>query len=430
MRKIAVLGMGKSGQSAALLGLKLKLEVHCVDSNPQAIQMRGCHHHYNSNFDVTTVQQLIVSPGVPSSNSIIQTALKNNIPVLGELAFAAQNISRPLLAITGTNGKSSTAYYTHQILEQAGLRSFIGGNFGIALSQMALDEAKYDVGVVEVSSYQMEFPQQFSPHAAVALNITPDHLRRHGTMEVYAQMKRRIFQHQSGEQISIVTLGEESIYPVNNARKWWINDFPGAKIEKDQLQISTAIGNYRISLEKLQLLGQHNKQNIIAASLLAHSIGVNISQIDFAKIQPLEHRLELVQNNRGVKWINDSKATNIEATMAGIAGIAKPQIVLLGGAGKDGADYTRLLPLLQTYSTHVICFGDSGNDIYQQIHTDGLSVHKCTTLQKAVTLADTLADSDIYVVLTPACASFDEFNNFEHRGQEYKKFIQQLKEVS
>jgi UDP-N-acetylmuramoylalanine--D-glutamate ligase len=430
MNKIAVLGMGKSGQSAAKLALSRDMEVHCLDSNQNATRIQGCHHHYNTSFDVSKVNQLIVSPGVPSTNQVIQRAIANNVPIIGELGFSSQFIDTKLLAITGTNGKSSTAFYTHQMMKQAGLQSFIGGNFGIALSQMALEKNKYDVGVVEVSSYQMEFPHQFSPHAAVALNITPDHLSRHGTMEVYAQMKRRIFQHQSKKQISIVTKGEDTIYPLNNATKWWINAFPGGKIIDNTLVISTGKGNYKLPLHKLRLLGKHNKQNIIAATLLAHSIDIDLTQLNIGEIQPLEHRLEQFYSNNGVTWVNDSKATNIEATIAGIAGIAQPQIILLGGAGKEGADYSRLLPLLNKYAKHIICFGKSGNDIFKQIKGNGLSLHISVNLREAVALADSLAYSDDYVVLSPACASFDEFNNFEHRGQEYKKLIQELKEVS
>ena len=429
MTKVAVLGMGKSGQSATRLALSLGLEVHCLDSNTQAVHIEGSFPHYKQDFDITTIDQLIVSPGVPSHNPFIETALQERIPVCGELGFAAQHIQQPLLAVTGTNGKSSTAFYTHQILQQAGLRSFIGGNFGIALSEMALRPERYDIGVVEVSSYQMEFPHQFAPLAAVALNITPDHLQRHGTMEVYAEMKRRIFQAQREEHFSIVTKGETALYPDSNSRsqRWWINGFPGGVLEQEAIWIQTPKGEHRIPLHNIQLLGEHNRQNLLAAYLLAHSVDIDIHHLDASQIQPLEHRLEHFHTSNGIRWINDSKATNIEATIAGIEGIAEPQIVLLGGAGKQGANYKRLLPSLSKYAQSVICFGRSGSEIHQQLDGNNISLHLCPSLQEASTLAESLASTSTYVVLSPACASFDEFRNFEHRGQVFKQLIQQRK---
>ena len=428
-KTIAILGMGKSGQSAARLALSLGHNVHCIDANPTAPTISGCHCHYATDVDISFVQEIVVSPGVPQHNAIIQQAQKLSIPISGELGFAAQHLSTPLVAITGTNGKSSTAFYTHQLLQQLGQRSFIGGNFGTALSEMALQEDQYDIGVVEVSSYQMEFPNGFCPDVAVALNLSPDHLKRHGTMEVYAEMKRRIFAEQSSEQISIVTKGETELTPKHRTTLWWIGDFPGAKIEANTLRIKTPEKSIDLSLNTLGLMGLHNQQNVMAACLILHGRGLDIQHLNLALLKPLEHRLETIQMNDGIVWVNDSKATNIEAASAGIQAIGAQQIVLLGGAGKENANYQRLLPLLRQHAQDIICFGRSGEEIHQQLQNCGLSLHLCSHLDKAVGLAQRLAKKNMYIVLSPACASFDEFRNFEHRGDVFKQLIH-LKEFS
>ena len=424
-KQIAVLGMGKSGQSAARLALSLGYDVHCIDSNPEAPPIGGCQCHYATDINISFIQMLIVSPGVPQHNPIVQQAQSLGIQIIGELGFAAQHISTPLVAITGTNGKSSTAFYTHQLLQQLGQRSFIGGNFGTALSEMALNEDQYDIGVVEVSSYQMEFPDRFCPDVAVALNLTPDHLKRHGTMEVYAEMKRRIFARQNREHISIVTKGETELVPRHQTTLWWIGDVPGAKIEAHTLRVQTGATPIDLALHELPLLGLHNQQNVMAACLVIQGLGLDLRQIDLAQLKPLEHRLETIQMNDGTIWVNDSKATNIEAAIAGIQAIGSRQIVLLGGAGKEGANYQRLLPLLEQYAKDVICFGKSGGEIHHQLNKRVPSIHLCSRLDQAVRLAQRLVKDDMYIVLSPACASFDEFQNFEHRGDVFKQLIHQ-----
>ena len=340
-----------------------------------------------------------------------------------ELSIAAQQITLPILAITGTNGKSSTAYYTHQLLKMAGKRSFLGGNFGTPLSSLVPNQKDYDIAVVEVSSYQLEGAQHFHPSASAILNLTPDHLARHSNMECYAEMKRRIFSEQLSSEI-VITNGDERIQPVNNIH-WKLGAFPGAIIAKGQLQIQVSDKEYHFSLDEIPLLGNHNYWNVATAIMLCSSVSVLPHHYNIRKLRALEHRLELIRCVDNVRWVNDSKATNAEATLVALDGIDGPHIVLLGGAGKIGADYAQLLELLKEKARHVICFGQSSTEIFNQL-SDHPSSFKIEKMQDALEQAQQLALSGDTIIFSPACASFDEFDNFMHRGATFRLFVDQL----
>ena len=433
MQKIAILGMGSSGISATRLALAKKFRVHCIDSRPNAPTFVGAQHHYgDAPFDLTKdFDALIVSPGVTSKHPLIQSALQQEIPVIGELGFATQWINIPILAITGTNGKSSTAWYTHQLLRKIGRKSFIGGNFGIAVSDLVVemmdDSQKYDVAVLEVSSYQLEFANHFHPHAAVALNLTPDHLARHGTMSEYARCKRQIFAEMNTQNYAIFPQENTDLQPNTKACKWQLGLFPGAKILEDRIQIQTSKGSHEIVIADLQLLGRHNYENIAASALLLQSLDIDISRLPYAELSALEHRLEKVQADHRL-WINDSKATNIEATIAALESLTDSAIVLLGGAGKEGADYTLLHNLLKKKAKAIICFGQSGVEIFESLSSLD-KIYNTVDLSSAIKLSKNISAPQDTILLSPACASFDEFNNFEHRGTIFKQLIFKPKEA-
>ena len=220
-QKIGIIGMGASGKAAAQLALQKGYIVETFDTRTNAPTLEGTtpFHGIDATEQIATQDLIVISPGVPLAHEMLNKARKKNIPILSELAFAAQYIDIPMLAITGTNGKSSTTWYTAQLLEQAGHRPFTGGNFGTALSILAQDQQDYDIAVVEVSSYQMECPGTFAPHAGVILNLTPDHLARHKTMESYAEHKRRIFQHQDASSWAITPHNHAQIFSRGAAQK-------------------------------------------------------------------------------------------------------------------------------------------------------------------------------------------------------------------
>lgn len=421
MKKIGIIGMGASGQAAAILALKKGFIVETFDTRTNAPTIEGTTSFHGINEPERLAQQdlIVISPGVPLEHEMLQKAQKKGITVLSELAFAAQYIDIPMLAITGTNGKSSTTWYTAQLLEQAGHRPFIGGNFGTALSVLAIAEEKYDVAVVEVSSYQLESVGTFSPHAAVILNLTPDHLARHKTMESYAEHKRRIFQNQSSANWAITPHNHTQIFSSGAAQKLYLDAFPGASIQEEMIVLRGTSCDGICPLNSSLLYGEHNKQNLMASLLLCSSMGISPNDLNLRSIRPLAHRLEKIATQDGFCWINDSKATNVEATMAGVSGAPTPQILLLGGAGKEGADYTQLLPLIEKRVRSVICFGASRNDILSQIPF----AHSCPSLDEAVEYARTIANPSDTILLSPACASFDAFSNFAERGTYFSQII-------
>ena len=423
--KVAIVGMGISGQGATRLAVAQGHDVSVLDSKPSAPLMEhtaafyGCDWPSPKQFD-----QIILSPGVPPNLPWIQKARVANVDIDGELSVAAQHIHIPIIAITGTNGKSSTAHYTHQLLKAAGKRSFIGGNFGTPLSDLVHIQDQFDVAVVEVSSYQLEGAQFFKPTASALLNLTPDHLARHQDMAQYATCKRRIFEHCSVEDV-VITNTDKRLFPSGKQRHWVLGQELGAQLTNEYLILSSETEQRLIKCADIPLIGTHNHWNVAAAALPCHAIGIPLSKCEVTGLQPLEHRLEPIRTLNGVQWVNDSKATNVEATEAALNGVNGPQIVLLGGAGKDGADYTQLVPSLIEKARHVICFGQSGPEIVNEI-TAHPNRHLVQSLDAAMQLAHQLSVRSDTVLLSPACASFDEFDNFMHRGQTFRDFALSL----
>lgn len=432
--KVAIVGMGSSGQSAAKLALASGYSVYCIDRKNVSVP-DDCIFTLESKASLDGISLVVVSPGVPSHNSIIQSALDNNIPIISELNFASRQLKVPMIAVTGTNGKSSTVWYTKQIAEQCGLHVFLGGNFGCALSEMVLDiidnGTHYDLAIVEVSSYQMEWSQDFHPKAACLLNLTPDHLARHGTLEEYKRCKLKLFGQQQKTDLAVLPLLHTDLHPhIDTERRFFghlddrSNEY-GCFFSETKFQCFSPSTHWSLSRSEIPLLGDHNLDNVAAAVLLLEPFIDNSMTPSFLpSLDSLEHRLERFSvGNR--EWINDSKATNIEATQAALQSMIQPVTILLGGAGKQGADYTQLVDLLQKKTTQVICFGASGPEIYSQLNPILSENISCTTtvdLSSAIQLAR-LKDDPRPVLLSPACASFDAFNNFEHRGRYFKEIL-------
>ncbi len=418
--RVLVVGMARSGVAAARLARARGAEVTTTDLRADAPAVEGCRavHGRHAREDFLSADLIIVSPGVPAAQPDLAAARAAGVEVVGELVFAASFLQVPAVAVSGTNGKSSTTHFLGQLLRGAGSRPFVGGNLGVPLSSAIGQD--FDLAVLEVSSYQLELPGGFHPRAAAILNLTPDHLGRHGTMEGYAEAKGRLFAEMGPEDFAAVPLGDALLAPQlerTRARRLWLGGEPGVRLDGsgERAILSGTPDDGEIPLGELRLLGAHNRSNAAAAALLAVCMGARRADLDLGALTALAHRLELVAEARGVRWVDDSKATNIDAALVGIHGVGGRQIVLLGGLGKEGADYTTLAPALEAHARLTICFGRTGPEIAAAL--GGLPLALVGTLAEAVRLAEQVARAGEVVLLSPACASFDEFRDFEHRGE-------------
>lgn len=431
-QRILVMGMGRSGASAAKYALAQGATVTCTDVRTDAAQIEGCTHvyGYHDRLDFLEADLIIVSPGVPAAQKDLTAAAAAGVPIISELAFAAERLQAagvPLLGVTGTNGKSSVTDFTAQLLRAAGLRVFAGGNLGHPLTEALSQTDELDVAVVEVSSYQLELPGKLAPHAAVVLNLSPDHLGRHKTMENYATTKARLFgQMAPGSLAAIPAMDRSGLlsHGDTQAQRCWLGRSPGVRVSDNQIVLEGTRDDGTVDLSSLSLLGTHNKDNAAAAVFLAVAGGAPRSGIDLSTLQALPHRLQPVHEQGGVRWVNDSKATNVDAALTGINGIEDPMVVLLGGAGKPGADYDRLRTALKAQARAVICFGAAGPEIAKALH--GLPIHHASSLAEAVHTAAGLAQASEVVLLSPACASFDEFTDFEDRGRAFSALAREI----
>jgi UDP-N-acetylmuramoylalanine--D-glutamate ligase len=417
--------MGRSGQAAARYALATGAAVTCTDLRTDALEIAGCRHVYgrHDRADFLGADQIVVSPGVSARQPDLVAARAEGIPVVSELGSAAavlQDQGVDIVAVTGTNGKSSVTHYCGILLRQAGRRVFVGGNLGRPLTEALEAPEPIDVAVVEVSSYQLELPGTLRPKVAAILNLAPDHLERHGNMETYAATKQRLFDHMTADGWAAVPGTDPTgllRHGGTDAQHAWLDDGPGVRLDGDTAVLEGTPDDGAVSLAQLNLLGAHNRQNAAAAIWMAVTGGAPRDAVDPGRLTALPHRLEPVHAAGGISWVNDSKATNVDAALVGIAGVDRPLVVLLGGKGKPGADYKRLRPVLEARARAIVCFGEAGPLIARVLF--GLPVIETASMKNAVRVAATLAETDDVVLLSPACASFDEFTDFEARGHAF-----------
>ncbi|MCB9779997.1 MAG: UDP-N-acetylmuramoyl-L-alanine--D-glutamate ligase [Alphaproteobacteria bacterium] len=423
-RAVLVVGMARSGRAAAALAHALGASVTTTDLR-EVDPVPGCRavHGRHDEADFLGADLVIVSPGVPARAPLLRAAVDAGVTVVGELGWAAGLLADlPTAAVTGTNGKSSTVHFLGRLLAAAGRRPFVGGNLGTPLSTLALarlrgEQADVDCLVLEVSSYQLELPGDLRPAAAAVLNLTPDHLARHGDMAGYAAAKRVLV-----ERTDVAWLAADGGWVEGMAagpragEVRWLGRQPGVTWTEEAL---TFADEATVGLTGLSVLGPHNRANVAAACALARALGVDAADLDPSVLTALPHRLQVVAERDGRRWIDDSKATNVDAALVGIRGVPGPQIVLLGGQGKDGADYGALLPALDR-ARAVVCFGASGPEIHAAV--GGILAE---SLAEAVDLARILALPGDSILLSPACASFDEFSDFEARGRAFAAWAAQ-----
>ncbi len=449
-KKVLVVGLGKSGRAAALFLRHRGAQVTVSDvrsaealaKDIPALLDEGIMVETGGHGLLTFRRQdlIVVSPGVPLETPELAQVRHFGLPVIGELELAARFLEGRILAVTGSNGKTTATTLLGEILSAAGLPTLVGGNIGVPVVTLVEASTPESWSVLEVSSFQLESTAEFHPAIAVILNITPDHLDRYASFEDYVRAKERIFALQTAGDFLVVNAGNEPCVAAASKSAaqvyWFSKDHPvsqGAWVEEGRVVYrarESAPVEEVLPLSEIPLKGAHNVENVLAAVVAARLAGVPAEAIRSAirKFQAVEHRLEYVATRRGVEFYNDSKATNVDATAKAVAAFPSGIHLILGGKDK-GFPYTALAPLLRERASAVYTIGAAAAKIEQQLR-GVVPIEACVTLEKAVAAAVAAARPGQVVLLAPACSSFDQFENYEQRGRAFKQLVMELREES
>lgn len=393
---------------------------------------------------------IVLSPGVPHTHDFLKGARRKGIPVIGEIELASRFVRDPIIAITGTNGKTTTTSLLGNMLTQCGMQVFVGGNIGNPLIGYVDREEKADWIVLEISSFQLDTIETFRPDIGILLNITADHLDRYADMAGYAASKGRIFQNQTIEDIAIFNGADPWVLSETRrirSRKWVFNGSntleEGTRIGGNGLSLSftscphrkapfpcaqPAIGNVKMDLSQARLYGKHNQENICAAVMAAIAAGGDVLDIQIAlnAFKGLSHRIEFVQTLNGITYVDDSKATNVDAVYRALESFPQPVVLIMGGRDKGG-DYRILEQMMQNPVKHLILLGEA-SEIIAAVLGNLVPTERVSSMRAAVIKAHQAASSGDAVLLSPACSSFDMFRSYAHRGDVFQSEVKRLYE--
>lgn len=443
---ISILGAGESGVGTAILAQKKGFDVWVSDFGTIKPQYKAELEKYGIKYEegghneakILSSIKIVKSPGIPDTAPIVKKAAAQNIPVIGELEFAAAYTTATLIGITGTNGKTTTTMLTYHLLQKAGLDVGMGGNVGISFAkQVALEDKEYYV--LEISSFQLDGMSTVALDYAVLLNITPDHLDRYDSLQGYIDSKFKINQNQNAEQKFIYCADDEI---VTNQLKHHTTDaelipftyhggplVQGAWVANKQINIklNKPKTEFIMSVEQLTIAGKHNTYNSMAASIIANSLLIRKELIrdSLADFKNVEHRLEYVGKVKGISFINDSKATNVNAAWYALESVEDSIIWIAGGVDK-GNDYEALSPLVKAKVRIIVCLGKNNMKLHQAFRKDVDMMINASSAQEAVDIAYGLGEKGETVLLSPACASFDLFENYADRGNQFKRAVRSL----
>ncbi len=442
-KRVLVVGLGKSGVASALFlkangarvsvsdtksGDELRNEIPVLLDHGITVETGG---HGERTFRGQDL--IVVSPGVPVDAPLLAQARSLGEVVIGEIELASRFLPGPIVAITGSNGKTTTTTLTGEILTAAGMPTLVGGNIGTPAISLAERAKPETVIVLEVSSFQLETIQTFHPKVAVVLNVTPDHLDRHRTLDVYVDAKVRIFENQRGEDFAVLNADDPICVTMaarTQAQVFWFSRQKevqqGAWVREGNILFRNGSRQREIMpASEVPLKGAHNLENVLAAACAGALMGCSPEVIRQAVMafKAVEHRLEFVATIRGVDYYNDSKATNVDATIKALESFPANIHLILGGKDK-GSDYTVLNDLLRQRAKRVYTIGAAAAKIESQIK--GVEVVHAETLENAVRKANAAAQPGDVVLLAPACASFDQFKSYEHRGKMFKEIVRGL----
>ncbi|MEO0311197.1 MAG: UDP-N-acetylmuramoyl-L-alanine--D-glutamate ligase [Bacteroidota bacterium] len=443
-QNIVILGAGESGTGAALLAKAKGFAVFVSDSGSikqlykdllieQAIPFEEGGHNTDKILSATII---IKSPGIPDKVPIIQSAKLKGIQIIDEIAFAARFTKAKIIAITGTNGKTTTTGLVFHILKKAGLKVAVAGNIGKSMA-MQLINADFDFFVLELSSFQLDGCQDLRVNIAILTNITPDHLDRYDyNLDNYIISKFGITRNQidqdafiycADDPITIANInrinGKAAQFPISITQPLPI----GASIINNQIQINTNQNSFTMLIHELALQGKHNQYNSMAAGIAAKLLDIRSETVreSLNDFKNAEHRLEMVANVNGIEFINDSKATNINSTWYALESMVKPTVLILGGVDK-GNDYLMLADLVKDKVKAIVCLGTDNKKILAAFNGIVPTIVETTTATEAVNKAYAIAKKGEAVLLSPACASFDLFENYEDRGRQFKNAVRAL----
>jgi UDP-N-acetylmuramoylalanine--D-glutamate ligase len=442
--KVSVVGAVRSGIAVANLLKSQGAKVFVSDSatadklqtSISTLQAERIEYEVGRHSDrIYECELMVISPGVPSNAPVILEAQKRNIKVVSELEVGSWFCQAPITAITGSNGKTTTTTLTGRILSDAAKKHVVAGNIGTAFSSVALGLAETDVAVLEVSSFQLDHIDTFRPKISVLLNITPDHMDRYDhSMEKYAASKARVFQNQQADDVLIYNVDDEwtnkmvlqaHCHKIGFSIQQKLTE--GAFVEDGKLvTVIAGVKTEIIDINQIFIKGMHNLYNSMAAVLIGQLLEIEapVIQSTLKTFEGVEHRLEFVRRLNNVSYYNDSKATNVDSVWFALQSFKEPIVLFLGGRDK-GNDYSRLRELVHKQVKAIVAIGESA-DLVEQSFKGTTVIKKSSSMEEAVDFARFLAQPGDVVLLSPACASFDWFKNYEHRGEVFKQLVNKL----
>jgi UDP-N-acetylmuramoylalanine--D-glutamate ligase len=435
--KTLVIGAGKSGVASANFLVARGEDVVLNDSAkapslPVSLDERVERAFGRDDVELLEdVKEVVVSPGVPLTIPLIREAALNGIPIIGEIELASRYLQGTVIAITGSNGKSTTTALIGEILRVAGRQPIVAGNIGEPLiSSLDLEHSR--TYVLELSSFQLETVDRFHANVALLLNITPDHMDRYPGFDDYAAAKYRIFRNQESGDTAIVNANDRrEMIRDERVRNWRFSSTKrieeGAWLDGEELVMSLGGDERRIPRASLKLQGQANAENALAAWLAARAVGIDDMdvQIAFGTFAGLPHRMVLVRDLDGVKWINDSKGTNVDATLKSLEGFDSSTVILILGGKDKAGEFERMRELVAEKARTVLTIGKAADRISEALQGTS-EIVPAENMNNAVKWAREHAKPGDTVLLSPACASFDQYRNFEHRGQHFEELVRAL----
>ncbi|MBS1529938.1 MAG: UDP-N-acetylmuramoyl-L-alanine--D-glutamate ligase [Bacteroidetes bacterium] len=442
--KIVILGAGESGAGAAYLAQKVGYDVFVSDFGMIADQYKEQLKSWNIRFEenqhteeeILRAAEVVKSPGIPGKAPIVKKLREKGIPVISEIEFAGRYTNANIVGITGSNGKTTTTSLTYHILKNAGLNVGLAGNIGKSFAYQVATE-QFDHYVLELSSFMLDDMFRFRVNIAVLLNITPDHLDRYDyKLENYAASKFRIAQNQTADDHFIYCEDDPETMKIMEGRRIEAQQLPfsikkkllpGAYLDQDTIIINTNKAHFQMSINELALQGKHNIYNSMASGIVAKVLELRNETIreSMSTFKNIEHRLEFVAKISGITFINDSKATNVNSTWYALESVSAPVVLILGGVDK-GNDYSMLKDLVKHKVKAIVCLGKDNRRIHDAFEDDVEIIVNTFSAQEAVQVAYHLAKKGDTVLLSPACASFDLFKNYEDRGRQFKQAVKEL----